>query len=203
MGGDARDAGRPFELDLQEAPVQPVDASLALGQPDSSGSRRTLLAGVALPLPPSINAYWGNRVILTDKPGGGGLIIKCECASCGKTTELHRRAMALPYVTHEGKAYQEHIRQLMLDGQRWFRSPHPLEVRVLVCFKDARKQDVTNRIKVLEDALMNGNVFVDDSQVESFEIRRGPNMNPGICFVHVREILPDRTANLAWIQGGM
>lgn len=111
--------------------------------------------------------------------------------------------MAVRYVTPEGKAYQAHIRELMLEGQSWFRSPHPLELRILVCFPDMRHHDITNRIKVLEDALQNGNVFTDDKQVETCEIRRGPNMKPGVAFVTLREILPDRVANLAWIKGGL
>lgn len=104
------------------------------------------------------------------------------------------------YVTHEGKAYQERVREQMLERKAWFRSEHPLEMCVLVCFRDERRQDVSNRLKVLEDALMNGNVFADDSQIETIEMRRGPNFKTPFVKVTVREILPDRNANLRWIE---
>src|SRR6266404_2291585 len=86
LGGPVGDPGRPFELDLSPAPVQPLDVGLVVGQPVGTSARRTLLAGVALPMPPSVNAYWRSRVITVKATG---------------------RQMAVVYVTHEGKAYQD------------------------------------------------------------------------------------------------
>lgn len=108
--------------------------------------------------------------------------------------------ISLTYTSDEGKAYQAHIREKMLELKAWQHSDYPLELCVLVCPRDKRVQDISNRIKVLEDALKNGNVFTDDSQVETLEIRRGPEVKGGCVYVTVREILPDRAGNLRWIR---
>ena len=131
-------------------------------------------------MPPSINAYWAERIV----------------SSKGED----KRAFPIRYVTHEGKAYQQHIRELMLERKAWYRSPHPLALRILCCFADDRGHDIDNRVKVLQDSLKNGNVMLDDKQVKLLEVREGPRMKPAVVFVHLQEILPDRMDNLAWIK---
>lgn len=157
------------------APPTPVE----LPRPITEGSRRVLLAGVAFPLSPSVNSYWGTKVVFSKQ---------------------QRRPMSLTYVTHAGRAYQKHIRELLLERKAWYRSENPLLVRLLVCFDSERRSDVDNRAKAALDALMNGGLFVDDSQIEQLEMRRGPTTKPAVMFVWVEEILPDRNANLAWIR---
>lgn len=131
-------------------------------------------------MPPSVNAYWRSRVVRAKATG---------------------REMALVYVTHEGKAYQELMRELLLEQRAWHRSPHPLSLRILLSFKDERVHDLDNRVKPLQDALKNGNVYQDDKQVKHLEVREGPLTTPEVCFVWLEEILPDRNANAAWIKG--
>ena len=131
-------------------------------------------------MPPSINAYWADRIVHSKE---------------------HGRNFPIRYVTHEGKAYQQHIRELMLERKAWYRSPHPLALRILCCFADEKGHDIDNRVKVLQDSLKNGFVMVDDKQVKLLEVREGPRMKPAVVFVHLQEILPDRMANLAWIKG--
>jgi Holliday junction resolvase RusA-like endonuclease len=109
--------------------------------------------------------------------------------------------MAITYTTHEGKAYQEHIRKLMLERQAWYRSATTIGLKAVICFRDNRRRDISNYIKVLEDSLMNGNVFEDDKQVEALEFRRGPNIVQECVLVTVEEILSDRETNLRWIKG--
>lgn len=108
--------------------------------------------------------------------------------------------MSLRYVGTEGKQYQKLLRELLLEKRAWYRSPHPLELKMLVCPRSANRQDISNRIKVLEDCLKEGFLFEDDSQIETIEVRRGPQVAGGCVIVNVREILPDRTGNLAWIR---
>lgn len=179
VGGDVWEPGRALELNLEAPAVQPVDPCLALGQPTDTGSRRTLLAGEPFPLAPSVNSYWGSRVVFSQR---------------------HQRHMSLRYVSHEGKEFQEHIRRLLLEKRAWYRSKNPLHVRILVCFGNEIRSDIDNRVKVAMDAFMNGNLFVDDSQIETLEVRRGPAMKPATMFVWVAEFLPDRAANLSWIK---
>lgn len=130
-------------------------------------------------MPPSVNAYWRSRVITVKATG---------------------RDMAAVYVTHEGKAYQDLMRGLLLEQRAWYLSPNPLSLRVLLCFKDERVHDLDNRVKPLQDAMKNGRVYVDDKQVKRLEVREGPLTTPEACFVWLEEILPDRTANAAWIK---
>jgi Holliday junction resolvase RusA-like endonuclease len=152
---------------------------LEVGDSAGPSARRTLLSGIALPMPPSVNDYWSNRIVWSDE---------------------RQRHFAITYVTHEGKAYQKLIRELMLEQKAWYRSPHPLALSILCCFRDEKPNDIDNRVKVLQDALKNGFVMLDDKQVKRLEVREGPRMKPPVVFVRLEEILPDRNANLAWIQ---
>lgn len=130
-------------------------------------------------MPPSINAYWRSNIVWSEE---------------------RQKHFAMPYTTHEGKAYQKLIREMMLERKAWHRSPHPLLLRILCCFADDKPHDLDNRVKVLQDALKNGYVFLDDKQVKQLEVREGPRMKPSSVFVTLVEILPDRNANLSWIR---
>jgi len=130
-------------------------------------------------MPPSINAYWSERVVWSEE---------------------RKRHFPIRYVTHEGKAYQQLIRELMLERKAWYRTPHPLALRILCCFRDDRDQDIDNRVKVLQDSLVNGNVMLNDTQVKLLEVREGPKFKPATVFVHLTEFLPDRRSNLEWIK---
>lgn len=104
------------------------------------------------------------------------------------------------YTTHEAKEYQQTIRDMLLERQAWFRSPNPVRVDMLVCFRDNRRQDIDNRVKPFLDALKEGNLMLDDKQVKELEAREGPIMKRPCIIATVREILHDRNANLAWIK---
>lgn len=132
-------------------------------------------------MPPSINAYWGEKVFWS---------------------AAKQRGFASPYVTHEGKAYQEMLRNLTLQHKAWYRTANPLCLFILCCFKDERANDIDNRVKVLQDAMVYAYVMLNDKQVKRLEVREGPRMTPATVFLHLSEILPDRTANLAWVKQG-
>lgn len=151
---------------------------MGLGESAGASARRDLLVNIALPMPPSINAYWSDRVVWSAEK---------------------KRHFAIRYVTHEGKAYQKYLRELMLERRAWFRSEHPLALKILCCFQDERGNDIDNRVKVLQDALKYAHVYVDDVQVKVLEVREGPRIKPAKVIVTLREILPDRQANLAWV----
>ncbi len=109
------------------------------------------------------------------------------------------RPFVTTFISDDGKAYQQKIREWTLDHQKWHRSPHPLRLEMLVCFHDNRAQDIDNRVKVMQDALKYGNVLLDDKQIEELEVRRGPNIKGGVVYARLTEILPDRVGNLQWI----
>lgn len=179
LGEPLRDTSGAFELDFAPTPVFSMGIGLAMGHPSGSGSCRTLLSGIPLPLGPSINAYWSERIVWSAEK---------------------KRHFPIRYTTHEGKAYQQYIRELMLERKAWFRSENALYLRILCCFPDERGRDLDNVVKVLQDSLMNAHVFVSDTQVKRLEVREGPRMKPGVVFVSLQEILPDKAANLAWIK---
>lgn len=110
--------------------------------------------------------------------------------------------MALTHLSHDGRDYQKLVRETLLELRAWHRSPHPLATRFVVCPRDERKQDIDNRLKPIIDALKNGFLFVDDSQIECIEVRRGPVVRGGAIFVTVEECLPDRDGSLQWIGVG-
>jgi Holliday junction resolvase RusA-like endonuclease len=117
-----------------------------------------------------------------------------------RALETAGKLLAVTYVTHEGKDYQQTIRQMLLERKAWYHSEHCVEVFLLVCFRDERKQDIDNRVKPFLDALKNGGLIKDDSQVKRLEVRQGPTMKQPAIFATVREFIPDRVANLEWIK---
>lgn len=126
-----------------------------------------------------MNHYWHSRVLRQKDTG---------------------REIVAVYTSADGKAYQEEMRGRLLELQAWYGSPHPLSLRVLLCFENERAHDLDNRVKPLQDALKHGNVYVDDKQVKRLEVREGPLTTPAVCFVWLEEILPDRRENAAWIK---
>lgn len=181
LGEQVGDASQTFELDLAPGPVQSLESRVAMDHPAGASSRRVLLAGIPLPMPPSINAYWSERIVWSEEK---------------------KRHFAIRYVTHEGKDYQQTIREMMLERKAWYRSPHLLILRMLCCFPDdSRDRDIDNRVKVLQDALKHGFVYQDDVQIRRLEVREGPLTKPSVVFVHLEEFLPNRRANLDWIRG--
>ena len=174
--------GKPSDNAQQDfigAGVLGMEAGVQGGPVDSSRPGRTLLAGFLLPLPPSANVYWRHRAIRTRD---GGLA-------------------AVTYVSEEAKAYQERVKEILLESQYWHRSTVRIAYRAAICPKSSREQDISNRIKVLEDALQYGNLFNNDSQVDQIEIRRGPVVAGGAVKLSVWEVLPDYVANLRWAEG--
>lgn len=167
-----------FALEPPEAPPpRPLDVVAITGQTRAPGTRRVLLKACPLPMPPSMNDYWHTRVIV---PKEGD-------------------PFSHTYLSEKARAYKDHLRDFMLERKCWFRSENPVALRVLVCWRDEREQDLDNRIKPLQDALVHANVIVSDRQVKQLEVRQGPNLKPPVCYVTLVEILPDRIANREWI----
>lgn len=129
-----------------------------------------------LPMPPSINTYWGERIAFA---------------------KAERRPMAMRYVTHEGKAYQKDIAERALEYGLRFHSKARLMLVVATCFRDARTADLDNRIKPLGDALMNAGVYEDDGQIDVLFTARGPTIKQGRIVIGLAEIKPDYEAVLS------
>lgn len=157
-----------------------MGARLEMGKPPRSGARRTLLAGIALPIPPTINDYWKQSKPVFSRRLG--------------------QWISTVYLSAEAKEYKRLLRDLMLERKAWYYSEEPLHLRMLFCFADNRANDVDNRVKPLQDALAFAGVYKNDKQVKILEAREGPPMKPATCFVWLDEFVPDRQGNLRWIQ---
>lgn len=64
-----------------------------------------------------------------------------------------------------------------------------LEMTVTINFKDKRVQDISNRIKALEDALVQAGLMDDDSQIKILHVYEGPIVKGGGCSVKIN-VLP-------------
>lgn len=64
-----------------------------------------------------------------------------------------------------------------------------LEMTVTINFRDRRVADISNRIKALEDALVQASLMDDDSQIKILHVYEGPIVKGGQCTVKIN-VLP-------------
>lgn len=64
-----------------------------------------------------------------------------------------------------------------------------LEMTVTINFRDRRVADISNRIKALEDALVQAGLMDDDSQIKILHVYEGPIVKGGQCSVKIN-VLP-------------
>lgn len=105
-----------------------------------------------LPLPPSVNSYWG--------------------------FSGHRR-----FLTKEANSFKRAVADYVLEYRVPKLAKARLEFTVTLHFKDRRANDIDNRVKALWDALVNANVFDDDSQIDILIVNRGAIKKGGGCLV--------------------
>lgn len=148
-------------------------------------TRGRLLVRASLPLPPTTNNLYGHRVISGKERDDAG----------------ERKLYAIRYPTSENKEYHKLVADKLLEMRAIHHSRNRLGYRLLVC--PARNgSDISNRIKILEDALKDAGLFGDDEQVDECWVRRGPIVKPdGIVRISLWEVIPDYNANLRWVEG--
>ena len=97
------------------------------------------------------------------------------------------RGRARLITTAEGRAYFEAVKELWGRSDYSWSPPLTGRLRLLLAFwfRDRRKADVSNRIKVLEDALTYAGVWGDDSQIDAGGQLRGGVDPAGIGYVDV------------------
>ncbi len=115
-----------------------------------------------LPWPPSMNSYWGTRVVTTKG-----------------------RPLAMTYLTKRAKEFRQEVSAIV--GQQ-----EPLEQRLAVNIEliapTRRRFDVDNFCKGTIDALMHAGVFEDDSQIDRLIVSRLHVESPGACDVTITEM---------------
>jgi len=112
---------------------------------------------IRLPLPPSVDHYYVTKV-----PKGW--------------------KRAITYISSEGEAYAEAVKTKWICDH-WPNTPEPLtgRIRFMARFsmRDRRtKNDLSNRLKALEDALTKCGAWLDDSQIDDEHLLRGPVCPP-------------------------
>ena len=104
---------------------------------------------LTLPWPPSVNAYWTERVI-------SGRIIK--------------------FVGQKGKIFKHLVREQLqphLDHcEEHFDKDARISLQIIVRPPDRRKRDIDNLQKAILDALEDGGAFENDEQVDEIHIKR-------------------------------
>lgn len=110
---------------------------------------------VTLPWPPSVNNYWGNRVIPLKQ---------------GK-----QRYIVNTFVTERGKEFKAAVKRII---EKRLPELRPLECRLayrmVFCPPDRRTRDISNFVKGVEDALQEAGLFKNDEQFDEVHLYRGP-----------------------------
>lgn len=147
-------------------------------------ARGKLLVRTSLPLPPTTNNLYGHRIVTGKDRDESG----------------NRKLYAIRYPTGDNQDYHKLVKDTLLELRAWHRTRARIGYRLLVC--PAREgNDISNRIKVLEDALKDGGLYVDDEQIDEVWVRRGPIVRGGIVRISLWEVVPDYNANLRWVEG--
>jgi Holliday junction resolvase RusA-like endonuclease len=122
---------------------------------------------IRLPLAPSTNHYWRSWV----RPGS---------------------TRVMTHVSSEGQAYKAAVAAAWLrhfNGWPPERLTGRLRLLVSVSYFNSTKIDLDNRIKPLQDALTDCEVWADDSQIDDLRAIRGPAADkPGYMDVMIESI---------------
>lgn len=91
------------------------------------------------------------------------------------------------YVKPEGLQFQKEV-ALAVKQSKMPTLTGRVCVIVRVFPKDRRVQDIDNRIKVLADSLQKAGAFENDSQIDEWQVTRGPIVQGGRIEVMVGEL---------------
>lgn len=127
-----------------------------------------------LPFPPSVNHYWGTRVV-----------------GSGKRKFIQR------YIAEAGQKFRIAVHEIFLVGNITQKFSGPLACTVDLYPPCNRRRDCDNYCKGLLDALGSAGLYNDDSQIIDLHIRMHAKRAPG----HVRvEIVPIHDSQCAHNQ---
>lgn len=121
-----------------------------------------LILDATLPMPPSVNDYWGYRAV------GKGI-----------------KSFVQMYLKPKAKAYRKQVTQLISINNP---SDKRLKAVITMHYSDKRKNDIDNRIKALFDALTHAGVYQDDSQIDVMVVTRGECVKGGAVDVEIWEL---------------
>lgn len=172
---------QPFELTLGEMPLGPrlvVDPGESPREHPAKKTSAVLIKAVMFPMPPTVNSYWRTRVLKMKNPSF-------------KQLRMNGGYMAMGYISKDAQRYKETIKLRVAEKGLNFMSEAILEAHILVCPATNARMDLDNRIKPLFDALKDGGVFKDDSQIWKHTVERGPIIKGGRVVVSINEVMHD------------
>ena len=108
---------------------------------------------LVLPLPPTINSYWG--------------------------FSGHRR-----FLTLQAREFKTQVAHIVSQQKTRF-GKAPIVLVVTIHFRDRRIQDLSNRIKALEDAMVQSGLLFDDSQIKEIHVYEGEIVKGGKMVVQI------------------
>lgn len=141
---------------MQYFPNLPQESTETKKQRGHHSKRVKSVEQYILPLSPTVNHYYKVRVV---------------------------RGKAFLYIDPKVKRYREEVRLLTRLGKKY---DEPVELRVVVYFADKRRQDLDNRIKGLQDALVKAGVLSDDSLIDKLIVEKGNIIKGGQMVVSIR-----------------
>lgn len=125
-----------------------------------------------LPFPPSVNTYWGSRII------GKG-----------------KRAFLQRYVNDAGKKFRQAVLDEFMVRNIRLKLKGPLACTVDLHPPCKRRRDVDNYCKGLFDSLGAAGLYDDDSQIVDMRVRMHPKNGPGRVVVYLECISAPQSAH--------
>lgn len=90
------------------------------------------------------------------------------------------------FPSQEYKIFQQEVKYRTIRLDKF--GSLPLEIYIGIHFKDNRRQDISNRIKCTEDALVKAGLFDDDRQVIKLRVERLESSNPPYMEIEIKSL---------------
>lgn len=104
-----------------------------------------------LPWAPSVNRYWGNRVIVP--------------------RDRSKKPFVHTFIGQAGTTFRRDVQALVRQKYGFFRPSHAIfQVDLELVAPDRRARDIDNVLKAALDALTHAGIWADDSQVRKLSI---------------------------------
>ncbi len=143
---------------------------------------------IELPWPPSANHYQGYRVQF---PKLASMIAQVSSHGwAGFHKWLRSKAFVQSYLTPEAKEYHANVLAVVLKQRVNKGLIRPLKMTCHAFPPDRRKRDLSNLLKMAEDAMQSAGVFLDDNQIaEHHLIREAQTVKFGRLVVTLEELI--------------
>lgn len=127
---------------------------------------------IELPFPPSVNHYWGTRVV------GSG-----------------KRGFVQRYISDAGQRFKRAVHEHFLVENITHKFSGPIACTVDLHPPCNRRRDCDNYCKGLLDSLGSAGLYNDDSQIVDLRIRMHPKLAPGRVVVTLTPISAPHSAH--------